>query len=86
MKTIDDVLLRLDQIVDECKSRQSRIGYFAVLYRHVTRRIKEGIVAGEFEDNPRMEVLDRLFAKRFVDAYDQWKSGQHCSESWRLAF
>lgn len=86
MDTIDDVLLRLDQIVAECKSRQSRIGYFAILYRQVTRRIKDGILAGEFEDNPRMEVLDRLFAKRFVDAYDHWSAGQQCSESWRLAF
>ena len=33
-----------------------------------------------------MEVLDVLFAKRFIDAYDLWKSGQKPTESWRLAF
>lgn len=86
MKTIQEVLVRMDQIVEECKSKQSRIGYFAILYRQVTRRVRDGILAGEFEDNPRMEVLDVLFAKRFIDAYELWKAGQKPTESWRLAF
>ncbi len=86
MNTINDVLIRMDQIVAECKAQQSRIGYFAVLYRQVTRRVRDGILAGEFEDNPRMEVLDVLFAKRFIDAYELWKSGCKPTESWRLAF
>lgn len=86
MKTIEDVLIRMDKIVAECKAQQSRIGYFAILYRQVTRRVRDGILAGEFEDNPRMEVLDVLFAKRFIDAYELWKSGSKPTESWRLAF
>lgn len=86
MKTIEEVLVRMDQIVEECKNEQSRIGYFAILYRQVTRRVRDGILAGEFEDNPRMEVLDVLFAKRFIDAYELWISGQKPTESWRLAF
>lgn len=86
MKTIEEVLVRMDQIVEECKNQQSRIGYFAILYRQVTRRVRDGILAGEFEDNPRMEVLDVLFAKRFIDAYELWKAGQKPTESWRLAF
>ncbi|OOG71576.1 DUF5995 family protein [Algoriphagus sp. A40] len=86
MKTINEVLVRMDQIVAECKTQQSRIGYFAILYRQVTRRVRDGILAGEFEDNPRMEVLDVLFAKRFIDAYDLSKLGKKPTESWRLAF
>jgi len=86
MKTIEEVLVRMDQIVEECKNQQSRIGYFAILYRQVTRRVRDGILAGEFEDNPRMEVLDVLFAKRFIDAYELWKAGKNPTESWRLAF
>ena len=86
MKNIDDVLIRMDEIVEECKSKQSRIGYFAILYRQVTRRIKKGILAGEFEDNPRMEILDVLFAKRFIDAYDQWNGSLKSTECWRLGF
>lgn len=86
MKTIDEVLIRMDEIVAECRIQQSRIGYFAILYRQVTRRVREGILAGEFEDNPRMEVLDVIFAKRFIDAYESWKSGSKPTESWRIAF
>ena len=86
MKTIEEVLARMDQIVADCQQDQSRIGYFAILYRQVTRRVWDGILAGEFEDNPRMEVLDVLFAKRFIDAYGLWKAGKKPTESWRLAF
>lgn len=86
MNTIEEVLIRMDHIVAECKSNSSRIGYFAVLYRQVTLRVRDGILAGEFEDNLRMEVLDVLFAKRFIDAYELWKAGKKPTESWRLAF
>lgn len=86
MQTITEVLNRMDEIVSECRINQSRIGYFAILYRQVTRRIKEGIIKEEFEDNPRMEMLDVLFAQRFIDAYDQWMIGKSPSQSWFLAF
>lgn len=86
MQTINEVLFRLDEIVEDCRIRQSRIGYFAILYRQVTKRVKEGILQGEFEDNPRMEKLDVLFAKRFIDSFDLWRGGQKPTQSWFLAF
>ena len=86
MKTIEEVLIRMDQIVAECKASQSRIGYFAILYRQVTRSIRDRIRVGEFEDNPRMEKLDVLFAGRFIESYDLWKSGKTPTQSWYLVF
>lgn len=86
MNTIDEVIARLDQIVADCKSKNNRIGFFAVLYRQVTIRIKKGILNSEFEDNPRMEKLDVIFAKRFIDAYDGYNSGLKITESWAWAF
>lgn len=86
MHTINEVLFRLDEIVEECRISQSRIGYFAILYRQVTRRVKEGILHGDFEDNPRMEKLDVHFAMRFIDAYEHWRGGQKPTQSWFLAF
>ena len=86
MKTIEDVLISMDQIVADCKASQSRIGYFAILYRQVTRRIRDGIQAGEFEDNSRMEKLDVLFAGRFIQSYHRWKEGKTPTQSWHLAF
>ena len=86
MNTIADVLIRMDEIVSECKFKNSRIGYFAVLYRQVTRRIQAGILNQEFEDNPRMEKLDVFFAKRFIDAYELWKAEEKTTGSWKTAF
>ena len=86
MTTIAEVLIRMDEIVEECKDNESRIGYFAVLYRQVTRRIAQGIAKKEFEDNSRMELLDVLFAKRFIDAYELWHVKNPTTQSWLVAF
>jgi len=86
MKTIAEVLVRMDEIISECKAKESKIGYFAILYRQVTRRIEKGISNHEFEDNPRMERLDVFFAMRFIEAYDLWNSGKNPSKSWLIAF
>ena len=66
--TIADVLDRLDAIVDEAIRTESPIGYFAGLYDRVTQGIKMAIVAKDFDDNDRMDLLDRTFAARFLDA------------------
>ncbi len=85
-KTIDEVLMRLDRIVQHSIDTGSRIGYFAAMYRTVTARMKAEIEAGRFEDNPRMERLDVCFANRFLDAYAAYMSGGRCSHCWRIAF
>lgn len=86
MNTINEVIDAMDIIVDTCRTKSSRIGYFAVLYRMVTVRVRDGILAGEFEDNPRMEKLDILFAKRFIDAYREYQAGLPITQSWEIAF
>ena len=84
--TIDDVIKELTQIIDTAKNTSSRLGYFPALYRKVTIEVKKGIEAGAFEDGPRMEKLDVIFAKRYLDALTQAKAGQDPTESWQIAF
>ncbi len=84
--TIDDVLGRLDEVVEQSIEDRSRLGYFAALYREVTARVKEGIHSGRFEDGPRMERLDVLFAGRYLRALDTFRSGQAPTRSWQVAF
>jgi len=84
--TIDDVLARLDGIVEKCLRDGSRLGYFAALYRSVTRRVRDSITAGRFEDGPRMERLDVIFANRYLDAVDRLWKGETPTRSWQLAF
>jgi len=88
MSSIQTVLQKIDDIVDQCRRERLRAGYFAVLYRFVTIRIKEGIDNGEFDDSDRMVQLDTLFAQRFFDAFDAYykSSGKPVSRSWKHAF
>ena len=84
--TIDDVLARLELILARCLRDRSRLGYFAALYRAVTRRVRDGIASGRFENGPRMERLDVIFANRYLDAVDQLWRGEEPTRSWQLAF
>jgi hypothetical protein len=83
---IDGVIERLDAIIKDCIKRQDRLGYFAALYNRVTRAVKEGIAKGEFDDGPRMERLDVIFANRYIAAYEMYRSGELPSLAWFRAF
>ena len=84
--TIDDVIARLGQIVEDSLARGSRLGYFPAMYQQVTAKVKAGIAGGRFEDGPRMERLDVVFAQRYLDAYDDARASRPVTGSWRLAF
>lgn len=85
-RNIDEVLLALDGIVEEARSAGSRLGWFAALYRGVTRRVKQGIVDGAFDDGRRMDRFDTVFANRYLDAFEAWRAGRSVSRCWRVAF
>lgn len=86
LNDIDHVIARLDEIVDWAIREPNRIGYFAAMYRKVTVAVRDAIVAGEFDDGPRMARFDRIFAERFIDAFDTWRAGRQPTESWAVAF
>jgi Family of unknown function (DUF5995) len=86
MERIEEILVRLDAIIEETRAARSPLGYFAALYFNMTDAIRRGIADGVFENGSRMERLDILFAKRYLDAYDAWKTGAPVTESWRVAF
>ncbi|HEU0300931.1 MAG TPA: DUF5995 family protein [Longimicrobium sp.] len=86
-QTIDQVLQRLNAILDAALRQGARIGYFAALYERVTTNVRRALVAGNvFQDNPRMERLDVVFASRFLDAWEQHSSGGTPTRSWQAAF
>lgn len=86
LKTINDVLDTLDIIIQETEENNDTLGYFAVLYKRVTLKVKEEIEAGYFEDAERMEKLDVIFAKRYIDAYFDYRGGRPVTQSWDKAF
>lgn len=86
LHTIDDVITTLDAIIRECKENNDPLGYFAALYHRVTVKVKQGIAQGFFDDGPRMEQLDVVFAKRYLDAYYAFRQQAPTTLSWQKAF
>jgi len=85
--TIDEALIRLNVLLDDAVRDGARIGYFVALYERVTSNVRRALVAGNvFDDGPRMERLDVVFANRFIEAWDQHVRGERPSESWSVAF
>jgi hypothetical protein len=84
--TIGDVIAHIDRMIERCIRERSKLGYFAMLYRNVTARVQQAIAAGRFEDGPRMERLDVIFASRYLDALDQFWRGEAPTRSWWVAF
>lgn len=86
-QTIDAVIERLTQIVEDTKAKESRLGYFAALYRQVTITVKQRIdEGGYFDDNARMERLDVIFANRYLTAFDRLQNGEQPTRCWGYAF
>lgn len=86
MKTIEEVLKKLDEIIAWAKEDQSPAGYFACTYRIMTAQVLKGIQQKKFEDNPRMALLDIAFATRYLEAWDAYSKGKRCTNSWYIAF
>ena len=84
--TIDEVIEHLDDLIAHARRAKSRLGYFAALYRNVTIKVKEGILAGTFEDAARMERLDVAFANRYLDALERYRRGEEPGKCWRTTF
>jgi hypothetical protein len=84
--TIDEIIIQLDEIIARSRHEKSRLGFFAVLYRNVTLKVKEGIANGLFEDGPRMERMDVLFANRYLTAYESFRRHEQPSKCWLVSF
>jgi hypothetical protein len=85
-QSIDEVIIQLDKIIEECVSENSRLAYFAYVYRRTTAEIAKEIKLGHFEDNARMEKFDVIFANLYLQAYINYKNNQPVSQSWAFAF
>ncbi len=84
--TIAEVISRLDDIIASSILQNSRIGYFATLYRRMTADIQQGILNNRFQDGKRMEELDVRFANRYFVAWEAYKNKQPCPSVWSAVF
>ncbi len=85
--TIDQVIEKLESIIQWSKENSSRVGFFASLYLRVTLTIKSKIGTGFFDDDQRLEKLDVIFANRYFDAFAQFQSNDPTlPKAWTVAF
>ena len=84
--SIDDAIARMDRIIARCAETGDARGWFAVVYRAVTARVRDGIAAGAFDDGERMEAFDVRFAGLWLDAFDAWDRDAPVSQSWACSF
>ncbi len=84
--SVDEVIARLDEIVEWSQINKSRMGYFAILYRNMTLAVREGIRNNLFADGERMAQLDVIFANRYLHAWDAYVNKQPCTNAWCAAF
>lgn len=86
IKSIDQVIEVLESIILETEINKSPLGYFAVLYKKVTTKVMEGIENNFFEDGSRMETLDVVFAKRYIEAFYAYQNNESVTTSWLKTF
>ncbi len=84
--SINEVIVHLDNIIEWSKKQNSRIGYFATLYRSMTIAVQKGIANNSFKDGKRMERLDTIFANRYLQAWYAYVNKQTYSNAWRSTF
>lgn len=86
LNSIDDVIQVLEEIIIESERRSDPLGYFAVLYQKVTKKVREGKENDYFDDGYRMEQLDIVFARRYIEAYIAYHNHEPVSAAWKKAF
>lgn len=83
---IDQVTDQLSDIVGWARDEGSRLGYFAAMYRKVTRGVQAEIAAGAFEDPERMTELVSVFAGRYLEAFRHFQIGRPPTRAWAGSF
>src|SRR5687767_588404 len=84
--SIQELLGYLDHIILWSRKNNSRIGYFATVYRRMTAAVLNGISNNAFADPRRMEKLDTIFGNRYLMAWECYVTGKPCSRAWFSAF
>lgn len=84
--SIDGALARLDAVVEVCRARASRVGYFAVVCRRMCRALAGRISEEAFDDADRLDRFAGLIVRPYLDALAAFERDEEPPRSWLVCF
>lgn len=85
--SFDEVIALLEDLIARFDEDESRLSIYPTIYLDVTKRIKEAVAAGHFEDPAWLERLDLLFASQYFRVLEHFEAGRldQIPACWRTA-
>jgi hypothetical protein len=86
MAPIDDLLSRMDALLQPMRASGDERQHFLATYMRTTVAVKHEIELGGFVDAGWAERWDIAFADLYLDALDEWNAKRTAPGPWRIAF
>ncbi len=86
MAPIDDLLARMDALLQPMRAAGDERQHFLATYIRTTCAVKAEIQQGRFVDDAWTEGWDIAFADLYLDALDAWNAAGTASGPWQIAF
>ena len=86
MAPIDDLLARMDALLQPMRSAGDDRQHFLATYMRTTLAVKAEIELGRFVDDTWTERWDIAFADLYLDALDAWNATETAPGPWQIAF
>jgi uncharacterized protein DUF5995 len=86
MAPIDDLLSRMDTLLQPMRASGDQRQHFLATYMRTTLAVKHEIERGAFVDDAWTERWDIAFADLYLDALDDWNAERSVPGPWRIAF
>ncbi len=86
MAPIDDLLSRMDALLQPMRATGDERQHFLATYMRTTLAVKHEIERGGFVDAAWTERWDIAFADLYLDALDEWNAERPVPGPWRVAF
>lgn len=86
MAPIDDLLSRMDALLQPMRTAGDERQHFLSTYMRTTVAVKHEIERGAFVDDAWTERWDIAFADLYLDALEEWNAKGSASGPWRIAF
>jgi hypothetical protein len=86
MAPIDDLLFRMDALLQPMRRSDDERQHFHATYMRTTIAVKHEIERGAFVDDVWTERWDIAFADLYLVALDEWNANGSAPGPWRIAF